>query len=52
MFQLHPFEGGHDADVTHGGNEFDTPAVDGSSFYGVDPLVPRSLMGYAFPEPG
>jgi len=23
MFQLQPFEGGHDADVAHGENEFD-----------------------------
>jgi len=25
MSQLQPFEGGHDADVAHGENEFDTP---------------------------
>jgi len=24
MFQLKPFEGGHDAEVAHGENEFDT----------------------------
>jgi len=28
MSQLQPFEGGRDADVAHGENEFDTPALD------------------------
>jgi len=27
MDQLQPFEGGHDAEVAHGENEFDTPAL-------------------------
>jgi len=27
MFQLPPFEGGHDADVAHGENEFNAPAL-------------------------
>jgi len=28
MFQLQPFEGGHDADLAHGENEFDTPDLE------------------------
>jgi len=28
MFQWQPFKGSHDADVAHGENEFDTPALE------------------------
>jgi len=45
VLQLQPFEGGHDADVTHGEDEFDAPRFKGSD------MKLRGLMHYLWDSP-